>query len=658
MDEIPLVPAFSSSIFSYTLVATLSVHQSRLLIAINYTLPGSVQLQLDSGLAVQVGAGGWDAPTTFNLTSGMHVLTILSSVDGSYTVAVMRAAQDLLVPTGAGITTNTTNGTTTGVPSLQLLTVNQTGAAASTLILSPAFSADVYTFQVPLIVPFQEIGVRVGIRYATAGSVLLVVNDISYPAGAGDGTLSSPIPLRQGANQIIVVSAIDGNYTIDVHREIDPAVLPIARCSVPARVYPCTLALLDGRASSRGVASVRLPGSLSFTWSLVSVRVNDTDLAVAASLRLGEDLGFWRTPEYSLLALEWSRMQSNATYTFQLVVEDSAIHQSATCVVSTVVDGGVGRPLWQPDIQIAQPAAILRAQPATFAALFTPSSCSNMPLDTIITYEWRLQCPALPTQTFPLGGDSEYRIEAHTLVVGVVYDLVLNVHFQSATGAPVSTFQRRLLASQNGVGTIQLQFTAAASELIAVIAGGDRVRPFSSDHLFDASASDDPDSVIRHPPDLKFVWQCEEQPDGALPSVCPTLPSTAWTSSRLVLPSQSVPVGATLRLWVSINSLTHTSAASASVFLTVVADSPSIPLVSIVDAPSLTSSTASLALRGEVGRVDGTSADHFALHWTCAGPQHTTVDLEDPRHVQCAIRSLSLCVAAGVLQLPGDWTSL
>jgi len=198
----PLTPLFDPAMRTYSARAVYVT--DAVTVTVRYTHGTcTVKVDTDAELGAQSLVGDGSQSVTVPLRVGVNVLTVTHSTDGSYTLTVTRDAPD--------------------VTALSLIGVLADGTASPALVTAPTFTGGHMTYTVT--VPSVTTQLKLDCTFVTPSSV-------SYTwSHAASGTQSSfatqlssgvvtdpPIDLQLGTTRIILDSARDGSYILDVTR--------------------------------------------------------------------------------------------------------------------------------------------------------------------------------------------------------------------------------------------------------------------------------------------------------------------------------------------------------------------------------------------------------------------------------------------------------
>ena len=197
----PLVDSLLSpplSLLDHTYTLTLPYWHASLSALPTYATASSVTVQMDSGSLDSVSSGGASPSYPLSVAPATHVLTIASSLDGSFVITVTRAAPHITV--------------------LAVRRVEIGGAVVATPVaLSPPFASSDYAYE--LHVTFLTTDLTVEATLAGGGTATAACNSTAAaPLTLTTGTPVGPLPLLVGVNSITINSTLDGTRVILVYR--------------------------------------------------------------------------------------------------------------------------------------------------------------------------------------------------------------------------------------------------------------------------------------------------------------------------------------------------------------------------------------------------------------------------------------------------------
>jgi hypothetical protein len=426
-----LVPAFKSGVFEYT-------------VSVPYGMLSASDFEsLQFGTTTS--SGGHSYATSMPLVSGApNTYTITSSIDGDYTITILRRPEDLaaLAYEGHNVFLNYWQN---------LFLSGRT---------KPKYVAGTEQFEFNSTVKFEVQSVRFtaawtsfpdpNTRYTIYAAPNGTKTALQYHSALVHGVPSMAVPLAIGRNIVILSSNLDGNRTFNVFRNFSLANAcltfpcqhngvcaqnysiaydtyftcacvqgysgayceigagptapplfdrPVAVLSSTATVLGnCDQLILDARSSHNQLTAPSGayidPASVKYSFFVNRMLTTDgidliatNAVPTGVNITLGSNIGtFPYAPQLNYLIVPGFNLLGNVTYEIGLVVSNDAIDSDPTFIRVSKLMNDTCIP-WMPKVAIQPPAVITRPRLNVFKLLMTPG-IQPLPLDAIVTFQW------------------------------------------------------------------------------------------------------------------------------------------------------------------------------------------------------------------------------------------------------------------------------
>ncbi|KAJ0409351.1 hypothetical protein ATCC90586_000973 [Pythium insidiosum] len=449
-------------------------------------------------------------------------------------------------------------------------------------------------------------------------------NDLSIRLVFGLGATVVPgasLPLKGG----ILKSTFEAELatTATTATIVAPAVVPqpVVVVTGARSLGTCDNLFLDGSGSSGSGGR-----AMTFRWLLV-----DSNTAAATSLdnfiALLSQASAANSPTLNIAA---ASLEPDGQYSIVLQVRNFFGAETNSAVIPIVK---ASLPLPIVAIRGGSKQVFLRARNLSVTATADRPTCSGSSGDSNssttgdMTFTWRQREGDLPVG--PIRSSSlnprVLRILARTLNVGVKY-----------------VFELEVAMRQNPRirNTASVEVSVLASELSAVIAGGDRSSGVEQDFVLDASRSQDPDDPSNTIP-MNYTWSCMMSSTGAtgpFDKACLAADGSAFTipnalQARATIPANTLNPNIFFQFTVTIAKDTRKSSASVTIFFvpgsppTVSIEPLSVSKVNVNDRVVLRGTvTSKLPIRRtEWSLVGGTDAQEAAMFTVSKSGRRTMV---------------------------------